>query len=139
MKVIIDTNILISGAFKNRNLENIILFIAFNEAWNWIVSREILQEYEGVLNRKRLNIEPERKGRFLYLIQELITFFEVDAEIDFPRDRKDGKLIACAVAAKADFLITGDKDFKEAQQLIETQITTVKEFQRLFCRESENS
>lgn len=135
MKVIIDTNILVSGALKDRTPEEVILFIAFNEAWEWIVSRDILQEYEGVLNRKRLNISPERRSRFLYLVQELTTLFEVDIEVEFPRDRKDAKFLACAVVAKADFLITGDKDFEEAQQLVESQIVTVKQFQSLFCGE----
>jgi predicted nucleic acid-binding protein len=53
--------------------------------------------------------------------------------IDFPRDRKDAKFIACALAAKADYLITGDRDFTEAQKLLSTTILTVSQFKRLVC------
>jgi putative NIF3 family GTP cyclohydrolase 1 type 2 len=42
--------------------------------------------------------------------------------LTFKRDRKDAKFLSCAIAAKADLLITGDKDFSEAQTLIETKI-----------------
>lgn len=49
---------------------------------------------------------------------ELSTIeIDVDLEIDFPRDRKDAKFIACALAAQANFFITGDHDFSEAQQM----------------------
>lgn len=52
-------------------------------------------------------------------------------EIDFPRDRKDAKFLACALAAEADFLITGDSDFKEAQTLVNTTIISVSLFNKL--------
>ena len=44
------------------------------------------------------------------------------SNVEFLRDRKDAKFIACAVAGKADFLITGDSDFVDAQKLIDTRI-----------------
>jgi predicted nucleic acid-binding protein len=53
--------------------------------------------------------------------------------IDFARDRKDERFLACAVAAGADFLITGDADFNEAQNLVNTTIVSVSIFKRLVC------
>jgi uncharacterized protein len=38
---------------------------------------------------------------------------EVEVEVDFPRDRKDAKFLACVLAGNADFLIAGDRDFTE--------------------------
>jgi hypothetical protein len=49
----------------------------------------------------------------------------VDVEVDFPRDRKDAKFLACAIAAGADFFITGDADFNEAQTLLNTTIISL--------------
>ena len=54
-------------------------------------------------------------------------------EIDFPRDRKDAKFIACALAGRAIFLITGDRDFTEAQTLMDTTIISVSLFKKLVC------
>jgi len=52
--------------------------------------------------------------------------------VEFPRDRKDVPVLQAAVAAEADYLITGDRDFTEAQSLITSRILTVSEFARLF-------
>jgi predicted nucleic acid-binding protein len=41
--------------------------------------------------------------------------------------------LACAVAAEADFLITGDSDFKQAQTLLNTTIISVSLFSKLVC------
>jgi predicted nucleic acid-binding protein len=54
-------------------------------------------------------------------------------EIDFSRDQKDAKFLACAVESNADFLITGDLDFTEAQTLIQTNIVSVSSFNKLVC------
>ena len=128
MRIIIDTNILISGALKNRNPEVVILWVASNPDCEWIVSLEILQEYQKVLNRKKLNIDQKRRNHFLYLVQQLTTLVEVNLEVNFPRDQKDAKFLACAIASEADFLITGDHDFAEVIDLGKTKIYSVSQF-----------
>jgi predicted nucleic acid-binding protein len=50
----------------------------------------------------------------------------------FPRDQKDAKFLACALATKAEFFITGDRDFSQAQKLIETTILSVSLFKKLI-------
>lgn len=57
----------------------------------------------------------------------------MNVEIDFPRDREDAKFLTCAMAADADFLITGDLDLTEAQTLVKTTIISVSLFQRFVC------
>ena len=65
------------------------------------------------------------------IIDTFPTIIDVNVEIDFPRDRKDAKFLACAVAADADFFITGDSDFTEAQALVNTTIISVSLFKSL--------
>jgi uncharacterized protein len=103
MKVIIDTNILVSAVLKGREPRAAIQFIVDSPDYEWIVSAEIIAEYK-----------------------------DVNVEIDFTRDRKDAKFLACAVAADADFLITGDLDFTEAQTLVNTTIISVSLFKSLI-------
>ncbi|MEG5048823.1 putative toxin-antitoxin system toxin component, PIN family [Microcoleus sp. B4-C1] len=62
------------------------------------------------------------------LIQSSTKIIDVSIEIDFPRDQKDAKFIACALSANADFLITGDRDFTEVQSLENTLIISVSLF-----------
>ncbi|BAZ67150.1 nucleotide binding protein PINc [Fischerella sp. NIES-4106] len=63
----------------------------------------------------------------------MTTLIDVNVEIDFPKDKKDAKFLACALAAEADFLITGDSDFNEAQSLVKTAIISVSLFKKLVC------
>ena len=112
MKVIIDTNILVSAALKDRNPEQVVLWVA--SKCEWITSAEILAEYQEVLQRQKLKISQAKRKQFLSLVEALTVSFEVDVVVDFPRDRKDAKFLACAL----DYLITGDADYSEAQSLI---------------------
>ncbi|MDY7008277.1 MAG: putative toxin-antitoxin system toxin component, PIN family [Cyanobacteriota bacterium] len=130
MKVIVDTNILVSAALKDKKPEQVVLWVA--SECEWIVCAEILAEYQDVLQRKRLKINQQKRERLLNLVQVLTIRVEVDIAVDFPRDRKDAKFLACALSAQADYLITGDADYSEAQSLINTRIISVVEFMDLF-------
>ena len=45
MRIVIDTNILVSAILKDRDPEAVILFVAECDDMEWIVSSEILTEY----------------------------------------------------------------------------------------------
>jgi len=132
MKVIIDTNVIISAALRDRDPETIILFVAERPDFQWIVSDPIIEEYKGVLSRARFALAQDLLQKWCELIDALTTKIEVNVRVDFPRDRQDAKFLECALACEADYLITGDNDFSEAQQ-ISTTIISVSLFKRLVC------
>ncbi len=117
MKVIIDTNFLVSAALSGKNPEFVILFVVSNPEIEWVVSAEILQEYKEVLARKKFKLIQEQLNSWYDIFDNATVLISPRLEIDFPRDQKDAKFLACAVEANADFLITGDLDFTEAQTL----------------------
>jgi len=131
-KVIIDTNILISAAISGRKPEEVINFIIASSDYEWIVSPSILDEYVQVLNRPKLKLNSQQKQRWLDLIDRVTILVNVARKVDFDRDPKDAKLIECAIAADADFLITGDRDFEEIQEIGNTLIISVSLFKTLF-------
>ncbi|MDZ8236551.1 MAG: putative toxin-antitoxin system toxin component, PIN family [Nostoc sp. ChiQUE01a] len=131
MKVVIDTNVLVSAVLKGRVPRIVIQFIFDNPEWEWIVSQEIVAEYKEVLSRPKFKLTDEVIASWWEIIDTFPTLIDVNVEIDFPRDRKDAKFLACALAAGADFLITGDSDFKEAQTLVNTTIISVSLFNKL--------
>jgi putative PIN family toxin of toxin-antitoxin system len=133
MKVIIDTNVVVSAVLRDRDPEIIILFVAERPEFQWIASGAIIQEYKDVLARDRFALPKDLLQKWHGVIDSLTSRVEVDVRVDFPRDRKDAKFIECALACEADYLITGDKDFSEAQQLIGTTIISVSLFKRLVC------
>jgi predicted nucleic acid-binding protein len=61
MRIVIDTNVLISAVVAGGNTERVILFVAENEDFQWIVSDYILGEYKRVLRRKNLSYLNKKK------------------------------------------------------------------------------
>ncbi|MFB2896511.1 putative toxin-antitoxin system toxin component, PIN family [Aerosakkonemataceae cyanobacterium BLCC-F50] len=132
MRVVIDTNVLVSAAVVGRDPEAIILYVVSNPEIEWIVSTEILAEYQEVLNRPRLKLSEQLKQSWFDVLNAATTTVDVAVEVDFPRDRKDAKFLACAVAANATFLISGDRDLTEVQSWGNTTIISVSLFKRLI-------
>lgn len=133
MKVIVDTNVLVSAILKDKEPKTILLFIASRPDVEWIVSPQILEEYEEVLSRKKFGLPDNIKSAWLNLLDKLTTIIDAGVDINFPRDQKDAKFLSCAIAANADYFITGDKDFKQARKLFKTVIISVPQFKRLVC------
>ena len=109
MKVIIDTNVFISGVFFSGPTYKIL------EAWRdgkvqLVVSREILQEYQRVLE----TLGEEFPGVDVSGILELLTvkseLIAAPALIEAVCvDPDDDKILACALASKVKHIISGDK------------------------------
>ena len=114
MKVVIDTNVVVSAALKDRNPEAVILFVVKHPEFEWVASAEIIQEYVEVLRRDKFHLPETIIHRWANIFATMITVVEVQGGVDFPRDQKDAKFLACALAAEADYFITGDKDFDSA-------------------------
>ena len=132
MKIIVDTNILISAVLKGKNAREVIQFIIDQPDFEWIVSQEILEEYREVLKRPKFKISNETRSQWLWKIDTIPQLVEVNVEIEFPRDAKDAKLLALALASQADFLMTGDQDFNEVKELEQTVIISLSLFKSLF-------
>ncbi|TAF10969.1 MAG: putative toxin-antitoxin system toxin component, PIN family [Nostocales cyanobacterium] len=135
MIIIIDTNILVSAAISGRKPESVINWIINQPDYQWIVSEEILAEYQQVLNRRKFKLTDIQKEKWLNLIQNSTQRIDVSTKFDFPRDQKDAKFLACAISANADFLITGDRDFTEIKTLGNTLIISVSLFAELVIRD----
>ena len=134
MKILIDTNVLISAILKDRVPEEIMLFIVQNNDFEWIVSDEILIEYLSVLKRKKFNLPANIIHEWEAMINSHTSNIGSikETHIKFPRDVKDEKFLECAVFSNADFLITGDKNFKSAVKLMNTKIISVSIFKKIF-------
>jgi putative PIN family toxin of toxin-antitoxin system len=132
MRVVIDTNVLVSAVLRDRDPELVIQFIVDHIEFEWIVSQEILVEYKEVLSRRKFRLTQEVKDQWFELLDTFPICIEVDIVIDFPTDPDDAKFLICATASGADFLITGDTDLVQGQNLVETAIVTVAMFKNLF-------
>lgn len=133
MKVIIDTNVLVSAALKNKDPETVILFVASQPDIEWTVSPAIVAEYKEVLARTKFGLSQELLRKWFELLDGITVSVDVDIEVEFARDRKDAKFLACALISNAEFLVTGDRDFTQAEKLVNTTIISVSMFKNLVC------
>jgi putative PIN family toxin of toxin-antitoxin system len=72
-------------------------------------SDEILEEYSGVLSRPRFEFPSDEVDALLNLFRRRGDLLNPAPISPISPDPDDDKFIACAVAANADFLVTGNK------------------------------
>ncbi len=116
LRVVIDTNVLISGLFGIKNSPSSqILSVIRTQKIILVTSPVILEEVGVVINRERIvkltKMSLEERADFL---DKLIERSEVTAGNRLlqttSRDIKDDKFLACALEGKAGYIATGDKD-----------------------------
>ncbi len=132
MKVLIDTNVLVSAVLKDKDPETVIAFVVEQPGFEWLVSAEILAEYKAVLGRPKFDLPQIIYAQWMTLLDSATTLFDVNLALEFPRDQSDAKFLACALAANAEYFITGDRDFSQAQKLVNTTILSVSQFKKLI-------
>ena len=133
MNILVDTNVLLSAALRDRLPEKVVRYVATDDACRWLVTLEIHKEYLEVLKRPKFGLSQEVLQPWTELIEmRSIIVPSPPIAIDFPRDPKDAPYLSAAVATGADYLITGDKDLLHAKVSIPTRIVTVAEFAAEF-------
>ena len=127
MNIMIDTNIIISAAlFPGKQMKE--LFTLFINEYNLFLSTYSLSEVERVIARKF----PEKARTMAIFLHELRYTIIYTPTIDIlgkiaVRDPKDAPILASALSADVDILITGDHDF-EAVDMERPKIMSVSEF-----------
>jgi len=133
MRVVIDTNVLVSAIIRDRKPETVILFVVANPDIEWIVTPGISDEYKNVIRRPKFKLPTNILNHWIELIDSATTVItEKSPVIIFPRDQKDAMFLECALIGQADLLITGDGDFKDAKKLNNTKILSVSLFYQLM-------
>ena len=56
MNVLIDTNVVLSAALRDKRPERVVLYVAGRDDMRWLVTAEILAEYIEVLRRPKFDL-----------------------------------------------------------------------------------
>lgn len=115
MKVVLDTNVMVSALLKRDSISARILTAVWDGQLQLLSSAPLLEELLRVLGypkiRKRLLAASIDIDQFL----ELLPFFVIevvpdDGSAPMPRDPADRMVLATLIAGSADWLVTGDED-----------------------------
>ena len=127
MRIIIDTNIVISGAFFN-GLPKTILKSVADEKFDVFISDEILKEYHKSVNEMLEKDKYHLNFALFEAFMKSIKMIESKSNVKICRDPDDDKFINCAIDAKAIYIVSGDKDLLTIGQYEDIEIVTAKEF-----------
>ena len=130
MRVLIDTNILVSASLSSEGTPYQAYINAVTHPNHGIVCDQNIDELRRVYNRKFPH-KIQVLERFLTIALTVLEVVPTPAikvsDEELIRDTSDRPILRAAIAAKADVLVTGDRDFLESS--IKTpKIVTAAEF-----------
>jgi putative PIN family toxin of toxin-antitoxin system len=132
VKAVFDTNVLLA-AFLTEGVCAKLLTRARKQQFNLTTCPFILHEFERILIRK-FSATKQEKENALALITEAAQDIVQPSEIPIGacRDKDDDNVLACALEADADYLVTGDKDLLHLKVFRGIRIITPRDFELLF-------
>jgi putative PIN family toxin of toxin-antitoxin system len=135
VRVVLDTNVLISaiafGGIPRRILESVL-----SGTIELCTSEALVEELRGVLQRPKFGLSPQ-------LVQTIISELTAVASWVVPEKRHslidvdpaDNEVLDCAVAAEADYIVSGDAHLLRLEKCETVQITTVERFATILAKQ----
>jgi putative PIN family toxin of toxin-antitoxin system len=131
MKVVLDTNVLIS-AFLWGGKPRAVLERAIEGKDKLFISRPILAELAEVLTRPKFGLDGELVERFVREIEDIAEVVTIKERIhNLCRDVDDDAIVECAVAASAEVVVTGDDDLLSLVAYRKIRIITASDYLNL--------
>jgi putative PIN family toxin of toxin-antitoxin system len=132
MKIVIDTNVLVSAVFFDGLPEKLVDLILSGTV-SIVVSEDLLDEYKATI-QDMLNKAAKSAPRFsLTPLLEHSVKIKPKSEIQVCRDRDDDKFIVCAVDGDCEYIVSGDKDLLSLHSYKNINIVTVRDFLKIFA------
>ena len=128
IKAVLDTNILLSSLFWKGQPRKIV-DLAIENKFRAVTSADILEELKCVLEENFPRVPHEAKE---LILRDILSYSALvipkKITVKNLRDLQDAKIIACAVEAGANYIVTGDKDLLVLKEYARIKITTAREF-----------
>ncbi len=129
MRIVTDTNVLISATFWSGHSEKIVLK-AEDKKVELILSKEIIMEYCKVMEYHE--IQDKIKNKKLEISQTILkiisisTIVEPKGKLDIIKeDPDDNKILECALEGNADYIVSQDKHLLKLKQFKEIKIIKI--------------
>ena len=127
-RVVFDTNVLVSATLS-RGKPYTVLELAERGDIDSVTSPDIIDELEDVLSRERLLFESEQidevVGKILSMSELVVSEMDLEAVEDDP---DDDKILECAVAGNADYIVSGDSHLLDIEEYRGVEILSPDEF-----------
>jgi len=132
VKVVFDTNVLIA-AFLTEGLCSRLLIRARKQAFQLVLCDYIIREFEGIMTKKfKLSSSDISETSDIVAEAAYEILHELHPISGICRDPNDDKIIACAIDASADYIVTGDEDLLILKKYNDIKIINPRNFEALF-------
>lgn len=129
LKIVIDTNVIVSAALHTESLPALLLSLALEDKARLFISPDLLSEYQSVLPRARFKLDPKEIEGLMRKITQKATLVKTTEPLNVIKgDEKDNRILECALKAKANFIITGNKRHFPFEEFKGIKIVTPREF-----------
>jgi len=132
-RVVLDTNVVVSALLFRGELSRLHALWK-RKAFTIVASREIVEEYLRVLAYPKFNLTEKEIGDIIR--EELLPCIEPVMVAEELKgvcvDPDDDKFLACAEAAKADVVVSGDEHLLSLKKYKGCPIITAEKFLRKF-------
>lgn len=128
MRIVIDTNVLISGIFFGGPPRKILEAVLERRVDAW-ASMQIVSEYQRVIQEMLDSRQGRLRMDLLSPIVSRMRLIDPETEVHASRDSDDDKFLSCAVDAKCLYVVSGDKDLLVLGSYEGVEIITA----RVFC------
>jgi putative PIN family toxin of toxin-antitoxin system len=108
VRVVLDTNVLISACLKPDGLEARVAAMATSGELDACVTGEVLAEYREVLGREKFRPWRGASETLLRALAQNTLYVADGVPIEASPDDDDNRFLECAAASGAAFLITGN-------------------------------
>lgn len=127
MKAVFDTNIFVSALmFPGGRAEAALMKVIEGEV-ELRVSKSIIHEVLGVLSRK-FDRDPEELARVAVYLTDVGKVVQPKSKLTVLRDEPDNRILECAIAGRADVIVTGDQAMLALGKYKDVSIVTLKDF-----------
>lgn len=132
MRIVFDTNALLSATLWDGGVAQKLLFQLINSGIQIYSSKEILSEYGNVLKRD-FEYRDNEVQEITRIVLQAVTIIEPRERIHaVVNDPEDNKILECAIASESSYVATYDKHLLTLKKFKEIRIITPEEALKLF-------
>ncbi|MBN1223091.1 MAG: putative toxin-antitoxin system toxin component, PIN family [Candidatus Aminicenantes bacterium] len=133
IRVVFDTNILISAFLFSGKPEQL-FELARSRTFHLLTSSSILAEFANCL-RTKFDWEDEDITDAIRTVGYSAELVRPTAEIDILSNGADNRILDCAIAGKADYIVSGDRHLLELKTFKNVRILRAAELIKIISKE----